>query len=361
MSSITRILIAAAATACFVDAISARQAAPANQDPLQALRAKDTFSDADRTELRKWVDDRFAVIQGDDPVAGGRAVAEVAAANTGGSAFRRELANVCIQMAGKSYKTVEIIPATQLLSLLNRINDAQAYPVFIEALADDRLGVRYSATAGLRNLRARLSVAGSKHVTEPLAALREAGLKESSKHTLRAIYNAMNFHELPNPPETKANVEALLALLSSRADQYMAGRVRAYGADADGLRVTGAFGASDMTPEQRKQFTIVVGKMLRYAVRIYTTAIKQDDGVVLPPSTSRQDTELLIREAEKQLAALLSPPASKKPDITRWMRKVDQVRMKIEFNKWGDLVKEATDFEIFQDAEPTTKPADGGP
>ena len=69
----------------------------------------------------------------------------------------------------------------------------------------------------------------------------------------------------------------------------------------------------------------------------------------------------MIREAEKQLAALLSPPASKKPDITRWMRKVDQVRMKIEFNKWGDLVKEATDFEIFQDAEPTTKPADGGP
>ena len=363
MSSIARILLAAAVVVCLVEAAVARQGTPPSaqpQDPLQALRAKDTFNDADRDALQKWLNDRFAVIQGDDHVAAGKAVQELAAANTGGSAFMRAFADACIQSVGKSYKNVEIIPALQLLAALNLINDVEAYAVFIEALSDERTGVRYTAAAGLRNLRARLSVAGGKYVNEPLASLREAGLRETSKLTLRAIYKALNFRDLPNPPEIKANAEALLTLLSSRAEQYMAGRVRAYGADDLGLRVAGTFSAADMTPEQRKQFIIIVGKMLRYTVRLYTTAAKTDDGVMLPPATARQDTELLIREAERQLKALLSPPAGKAPGITTWMQKVDQFRMKIEFNKWGELVKQATDFEIFQDGDASSQPSGGG-
>jgi hypothetical protein len=114
---------------------------------------------------------------------------------------------------------------------------------------------------------------------------------------------------------------------------------------------------SRMGPAQRDQFAAILGKMMRQAVRLYAAAPSNDDGVQLPAGTPREETELLIREAEEQLAALLTPPADQRPKVTDKMEKLEQVNMKIEFNLWGKLLETAVGQKIYLDpAEATTQP-----
>jgi hypothetical protein len=325
-------------------------------DPLQAQRTKDVLDENDRNAIRQWLDQRVAVITGQDAVAADQAVRDLASNGARGSAALRQAYTLAVKQAvGRTYKQAELVPAVRMLAVLNMLNDPELASVFVEALSDERPPVRCEAAVGLRNLRARLAAAGSP-ITAVLSALRDAGIKESSRPTLGAIYQAMNFGELPSPPEPQATIDALLALLGSRAEHYVSGKVRAYGADTAGLRALGAM-RSRMGPAQRDQFAAILGKMMRQAVRLYAAAPSNDDGVQLPAGTPREETELLIREAEEQLAALLTPPADQRPKVTDKMEKLEQVNMKIEFNLWGKLLETAVGQKIYLDpAEATTQP-----
>lgn len=344
-------------TALSAAATAAQEAAA--PDALAAIRTKEGLTDADRDAIRVWVEERVAQARGSDGTAASQAVRDLRAADAGSEAFRRALGEALKQSVGRAYRGSEPGPAARLLIVLGLYNQPETCDLFIEALSDDRPPVRCAAAIALRNLRARLAMVGGRAVADTLAALREAALRETSAETLRALYQAMNFAELPSPPDPQANVDALVALLEARSEQYVSGRVRAYGADDTGLAILYALRAR-LSERQRQQVIVLAGRMLRYAIGLYISAAKGPDGVILPASTPREQTELLIREAERLLRELLAPPADRTPRIVEGMQKVNTTTMQIEFNKWGELVKAATGVEIFLDAAASQPAGDGG-
>ncbi len=330
-------------------------------DPFQAQRAKEVLDENDRNAIRQWIDQRVAAISGEDAAAADQAVRDLSSnAASGSVAFKQAYVLAARQAVSRAYKQAKLVPAVRMLAALNKINDPELAPVFVEALSDERPPIRCEAAVALRNLRSKLTAVGGGMVGTALSALRDAAMKESSRPTLVSMYQAMNFGELPNPPDPQGALDALLSVLSSRAEQYASGNVRAYGADTAGLRAVGAL-RTRLGASQRDQFAGILGKMMRHAVRLYTAAPKNDEtGVQLPPGTPRDETELLIREAEEQLAALLSPPADQRPRVTNEMEQLNQVRMKTQFNEWGKLLESATGQKFSLDTgEAATQPAEG--
>ncbi len=159
-----------------------------------------------------------------------------------------------------------------------------------------------AAVLGLRNLRTKLVQAGGDVWTKVLTALKDAGKQEKSRDTLRAVYAAMNFAELPSPPDPKPVAAALLELLDERAKQYAAGReVSAVGADDVGLTLAETL-AKSMDPDQRKRLTVAAATMLKHALEQYSgkkLAKVPDTAGTKPLIEERNSLERLILIGEK--------------------------------------------------------------
>lgn len=328
------------------------------QNWMSDLKSKDSINAEERRKLRQWIELQLVSVSGADLSGASQAINTLSATVTGTAtqAYREAYIAECKGAVAATYKSAEKAPAAQMISLLNRLDDATTYDVFITALKDPRPGVRMSAAVGLRNLREKLNLAGAKFLTDTLAALRVAGGRETSRIVLQTIYQAMNYPEATaQPVETKPIVEAVLGVLEMRAKQYAADKVRAEGAEVAGLKVGSAV-RPFMDEAQQKQFIVVAAEMLRYAVHVYVSGEKTEKGGIKLPMARRRDTELLIREAERVLREALQPPAG--VDISDVMRKANTTAMTIEFNKWAKLLEGAVNRKFELQAAPATD--DGG-
>lgn len=328
-------------------------------DPLADLRLKDALGDEERGKIGTWVDTQINAVQSGELAGSSAAITAVRESNRGSAAFREAYAGQVIRAVSAAYKGAKKADAARLITALNSLNEPMTYTVLVEALKSEDISVRYAAAAGLRNLRAKIAVAGGKYFAESLDAIRQAAANEPVRLILATLYDAMNYPEVaPSPPEPKSLVEALLSVLDARAQAYAAGAVKAEGAEVQGLKVASAM-RPFMNDADKKRFSAAAGRLLLHAVRRYVTAELGGDGVRLPPQL-RRDTELLVIEAEKGLKETLSP-AGGGPNVTKAMEKVNFTDMKIEFNKWSDLLKKSADVDLKLEVEPSaSQPGEGG-
>lgn len=347
-------------------------AAPA-QDVLNTLRAKNALSEEDRGTLRAWLSERMGVVNSDNPAGAAAAMSELRGAPAAGTpAFREAFVGLLTELTRESYKSARLEAAARLVSLLAALNEPATYGLLIEALKDDRAAVRTAAAVGLRNLRVKLAVLGGNAVSETMAALRAAGRREPSAPALRAIYQALNYADtvppIPNPPDVRANLAALLEILETRAAQHAARKVTAETADLAGLRALEPLRKS-LNDEERRRYIAVLATMLRYYVIAYTGELyRVKDKFSSPQAIERRNhAELLIEEAEAQLAALLGLARDRAPSITEAMKNIkddaDRVKMKVEMNKWSDLLQKAIGQRFSLDEEPgaaEAPPPEGG-
>lgn len=318
------------------------------QDPVAALRAKELLDDADRATLKTWIDERIAAVQGGAAGAAGDAAGQLRSGYDGSPAFKEAYVAAVVAAAGPLIRSAELGAATRLLAVLTTMNEPAVQPVLLAALKDARPAIRLVAAAGLRNLRVKLARAGGTYVTDTLTALRDAGRNENSAAVLKAIYQALDFAEaVPSPPDPPANIAAVLDVLGARAERYSAGEVTGPGAEVIGIRVGGGL-RSAMTDADKNRFTLAVATMLQHAVRRYVAGdpvlMLLDEKAGPDLLEQRNQIELLIEEAEKELTALLSP--AKPPELTQTMRRKEKTQgtgalIKIEMNKWADLLEKA--------------------
>lgn len=351
--------------ACAAPPLLAQDAPPAAEqpsDPLAVMRAKESLTDEERAQLRTWIDQRVAALAGEDAAAAAQAAGLLRTAFDGTAAFKEAYAGAAVAAIGPLIAGAELTPATRLIAVLSALNDTATAPVLRAALADGRASVRVVAAAGLRNLRARLAVAGGEAVSGVLSALRDAGKSETSAPVLRAIYAAMDFAgagaTLPDP---QVNVSAVLDLLVARAEQHEAGSAKALGAEVVGLKTAAAL-RGNLNEADQKRYTLAVATLLRYAVTRYVSG--EQPLVALDEKTAGRDSielrnnmELIIEEAEKELAALLKLEKDKTPDITSRIRKEARsasaaAPIKIEMDKWADLLEKAVGKRFHLEAAP---------
>ncbi|MBL8877578.1 MAG: hypothetical protein JNG88_00535 [Phycisphaerales bacterium] len=331
--------------------------------PLDALRTKTGLTDEDRAAIRNWVSPRTAALVSDSP---GNAFSELRGAATGASAdFRGAFATACIDQTRAAYKNASVRAASQLITLVHSIPDAPldaATALLFEALKDDRPSVRTAAATGLRDLRQRIATAGAAALSADLGALRDAAKRESADAVLKMIYHAMNFPDaIPNPPEPRANAQAILEVLDARAALYESGKSRTESADAAGLRAIGMPGPSGsaaliaaLDDAERKRLSIAAGKMLRHAVRRYVSGpqplIEVRAKTRNPQVADQRDrVELLIEESERLLGELLQlkpPPAA----FERIRRGRNATEIVIEVNKWADKLQETANVDVHVEA-----------
>jgi hypothetical protein len=340
------------------------QSPPTPRDVLTDLRAKPSLTEEDRGTIRAWIEERLvAVAEASESTE--RATAELRQApSEAGPAFREAYAGILTDAVRQRFRTAPAGGAARMIALLSALNEPQTHPVLLEAIRDERSGVRAAAAVGLRNLRAKLSGLGGAYVSDTFAALREAGRRESSAPVLRTIYQALDYPEtVPNPPDPRANVGALLDVLEARAELYASGSLTAEGAETTGLRAVMDF-RKLLTEDDRKRLLTCLGRMLRYAVARYANdrLYLVRDRVGSPAAIElRNNTELLIEECEALLAELLAP--AKAPSIAATLRNIksdsDRVNMKLEMNKWAELVERAVGQRFYMDESTDAEPPGG--
>jgi hypothetical protein len=335
---------------------AAAQQPPGQQDPVKQLQAKSVLTDEDQAALRGWVTQRVQVIAAAEAGNSGlsaTAVSELRAAYTGAEGFKQAFGAACVRAIGSAYKTAGRDSGARLIAILNTFDQVSAYQVLIEALSDKRVPVRSAAAIGLANLRQKLAGAGGSVLSESLAALREAGKRETSSLALQHIYRALDYTTLSSPPDPKANAVALLALLEARGRQYGTGSVKAEGADRAGLDLAGKL-AGQLSDEERRRLVVATAAMLRYGVSRYTSELYEVDDKTSSPlqAARRNQIELFITSAERLLVSLVNPPADR-PVVTKEMeeRAVDEkaTYMKIQMNRWGDLLQQTYQIDVHMD------------
>lgn len=323
------------------------------QEPtgLAALQGRETIGEQEQQQIRTFVSQQIGAIVGQDTAAATRATSSLRKAYDGTDAFKRALAEEAVSAIGSAYKKATLRSATQLLTALNTMRTPEAAPVCVDALSDDRVGVRSAGAIGLRMLRSELAAAGPDTIKQTLDSLVAAGKKEKSPEALSLIYAAMNYADLPNQPGADANTSALLDLLSARAKLYSAeSEVRAGGAEDQGLRIALEL-IDKMDDAQKTQLTRVVATMMRHAIQRYATGpMKLAD--IRGSQTSRQATALrngmerLIIVGEQILEKLLQP--GEPPRMAEHMRQLELAEMKTAWSAWVRLLqpKLNEDFSI---------------
>lgn len=333
----------------FVAAPQPLAAAQPAADPLAAIRDKETLTEEDRQAVREYVTQRIAAVTGSDAVGAARAGTELREPARGSARFQETFAQATLEAVRAALPNASPVAAAQMLAILNALNDPSAGPLFLEALRDtrdDRVGVRAAAVIGLRNLRPKLGRPGGPSINEVLTALREAGKREGSAVTLRNIYHAMNYVGVTGV-DASAVATALLDLLETRSQAYASGEIRGVGADAEGFRVAEGLRTS-LSEADRNRLTVIAARMLKYAVERYTLELYQVKDAS-PTAPERDAVEELIDVIEASLRSLLSPNPA--PNIGEQMRKGGdaRVQMKIEMNKWAELIEKATGQRFFLD------------
>ncbi|MEP0847842.1 MAG: hypothetical protein HRF50_13605 [Phycisphaerae bacterium] len=313
-------------------------AAPAS--PLDAVRAKTVLSDDDRTVVKSWVAERVDAVVGGS---GGEAFGQLRAALTGGSpAFREALVAAEIELIRPVIGAAPLAPGAQLVTLLANLDDLRTADVLIESLRDSRAAVRTAAAVGLTTLRKKIATEGGPLFGRAVEALREAGKKETSGETLKAIYRALNYAEAGNVPDPALQVSALLDLLGARSEQYGRSEIKGESADLAGLKLAAGLRAR-FNDEQRNRYVLALARILRYTVLRFSSELhKVQDRIAAPVAIAdRNNAELLISEVEAQLVDILKPTAA--PSIRDAMKGKDRAfNVKLELNRWADLLEPVT-------------------
>lgn len=331
-------------TAMLSASAAAQQNPPATPN-IQALQGKTVIDDADNTVIRGWVTDRANAL-----THGSRtAIGDLLRTNAGTPDFRQAYVAGCIQVLGSAYKNADQRAAAQMLTALGAFKEPAAYRVFVEALGDQRVSVRAAAARGLRILRKSIPQAGAAAFGEVLSALRDAGKKESAPVVLKLIFQAMNFREvLPNPPDPKLNAAAILDVLAARARQYADGSVKAVAADTPGLAAAAAVLAQYQDAD-RNRLIAATATMMRFALNRYADELHKVEDKKSGPLliAQRNQIELLIRQGETLLTALLSPGAGR-PDVFKQIGENKITEMKNQWAEWVKLLQAAvnTDFSL---------------
>lgn len=323
---------------------------PGQEDAIEQLQGKSVLTDEDQAALRAWVAQRVQTIATGEDAA--QAVKEWRESWKGTDSFKETFAAASIEAIGAAYKQAKRDSAARLIALLNTLNEVSAHPLLIEALGDERVPVRTAAVIGLRNLQAKLAGAGGTAFADCTAALSEAGKRETSPVTLQLIYRAIDYTALSSPPDPKVSAAALLELLAARGEQYGARGVKAEGADRPGLELAAKL-AGQLDEQGRQRLVVASAKMLHHAVTRYTSELhKIDDKTSSPLRIAlRNRIELFIAAAEALLTQSTNP--DQPPTVAKAMQEKEQaektVSMKIEMNKWGDLLQERFQLDVRMD------------
>ena len=313
-------------------------ATPAEPDDgLDALRAKDLLGDDDRAALRAWIGERIAMVIGDDVAGAQQAVAQLRQSARGGRGFTDAYVAATMESIGSAYKKAELVPASRLLIVLGELNDPRTFNTLLGALQDERTGVRAAAAVGLRKLQSKLDPAA---MNEMLAALRAAGEKETAPRTLDLIYRAMNLTEAPGLTERRASSTAIVDLLQQRLKSIENGRMRAEGGDLAALEALDPQ-RGNLDDATRRRYIAELGRLMHYCVCRYV----RDDPLsrVRDQSSSpdvvelRNNIEVTIREAERQLQTLVGAPEG--ANIAENMTRAKITEMAIAMNKWSEKLK----------------------
>lgn len=332
-----------------------RAQAPA--DPLDTLRTQAQLSDEDRNRIRTFVNDRLPGITGADERAAQEAVRELRAAYSGNDEFKRAYAAVCIDLFGPVVQQAELRPAVRALSLLTTFDTLAARPLFVRALTAEAVGVRAAAAVGLRTLRPRIAAGGGEEYLGTVAALKQAGLKERSRDTLRTIYGALDYSEVPNRPDLKPAATALIEVLDERARQYRAvDDPPALGADDAGLLAVEHLRGA-LSDDERQRLTIAAAVMVRRAITAYVTPPRKlmdvrDETTSAQALETRNAMERLVQAGERLLAVLLGQ--DRPPDVVGAMRSLDSAGMRLQWEQWTKLLSDRVnqDFALPAETEP---------
>lgn len=326
-------------------------AAQTPEGPLAALRAKTDLNDEDRTQIRIFVMERITAIITNQPGAAQTATDELRTAFTGTENYQRAYATLAVEAVGTAFGRAELVPATRLLAVLNTFNVVEAHTVFLEALRDERVGVRAAGAVGLRALRSRIAQAGGDTFQAVLAGLQQAGARERSRDTLRSIYGALNYAGIPGVANPRAAANAVLALLEARAAQYGQAEIPALGADDAGLRAARE-SLANFEDETRNRLIVVTGTLVRYAVDRYTGGepkladVRDGAAANRDQLEFRNAAERLVLIGEELLIELLKPNPA--PQVSENMRRLNTANMKIEWQKWSTALQTAVgrDFAL---------------
>lgn len=349
-----------------VAAGSLRAAAQAPQDALNAVRTRTEITEEDRTLIRQFITERVGPAVGADPAAAREAQRALRTAYVGSDAFKQAYAVACVEVLGAAYKKADVAAAAGLLTTLHTLNAVQTQAAFVEALQDDRVGVRAAAAVGLRGLRGALTKADPQVFAGVMAALKTAGAKEKSRDTLRTVYAALDYTDVAGAPDPRAGAEAIVSLLEERGKLYAAGReIAAFGADDVALGIVERLVRS-LTDDQRRRLIPVTATMMRFGIEEYTSPVRKlydvrDGSGNRTTVEHRNAVERLVLVGEAVLRGLLSPKEPV-PNVLESMKKLDTTQMKVQWAKWNDLLKTAVgqDFGLRDEEEPEAKPGDGG-
>lgn len=307
---------------------------------LEDLQAKGALSDEEQTRLTEWMTAHIRDIA-TGSAAAKQAAAELRKTYTGDNGFRQAYARAANELIRQSYGRAKLAPATQLIALLGSFNDMVAHPTLLEALKDERVGVRTAAAVGLVHMRGAIVQAGSNSVSATLTALVAAGKQETSAVALESMYRAMDYQSSTPAGDPQAVTRALLELLDGRAKAYAEGKPPAWGAETAAISLADRLRGS-LNDADKKRLTDDLGKILIAAGTRYTEQLitVKDDSASRVDIELRDTTEQLVMASEGLLAKLLTWSADK--TVVDHMRKLEKTDMKLKLKEWAKLLTGAT-------------------
>lgn len=334
---------------------------------IAVLETKPSLSEDEKTQLKAWIVERVDKIvnQSRDDHASTAAAATAAAdlrkeRPSATPGFREAYVSLCVEVMSPVYKGAKMVASAQLVTILAGLREMATSKVLLEALGHEQPAVRAAAASGLRGLRAKLAAAGAPVLNEALAALREAGRRESSQVALKAIYGAMNVREVvQSHPDPKRNATDLLDLLEARSEQYTSKKVKGEGAEVLGLAVMNGY-VSNLGDAEKDRLVIAAARMMLHAVQRYVDELSDVHDKTSAPLLveARNNAELLIEGCEKLLKELIKP-AAPAPDLTKELRASEKdegekrTKLRQEMAKWSQILSAKTNqkFELDEDGE----------
>ena len=338
---VRRNLVPLALAALFVLPLtSSGQALP---EAVAGLKTKNSLSADESNQLKTWLDESGRAVGGADVAAAAEAMRLMRSAADGGTpAYREALTKAILEVVRAGLTRAEADGAARLATLASLTDSAEASAVLAEALKDERPAVRAAAAFGLKRLRTRIGQAGGEFFSRTLARLVEAGKKETSRYTLEAIYQAMDYTQAAGAGNQRDVTKALLDVLEERAKAADSDRLPAEGGDLAAIRALGKQ-AKSLEPNPARQFGTILARFLRYNVQLYTVGggpgepplrtVKDDDSREM--ADRRNAAEQTIIECENILNTIHGPDPERA--ITPKMRAADFTGMKIGFESWARL------------------------
>ena len=141
-----------------------------------------------------------------------------------GDAFKAAFAETAAQAIADELRSAPDSVAARLVTLLYAFDDTGAVRLYVAALSDQRDAVRVAGASGIRRLLPKIAARGAADINATLTTLRDAGRSEKTTAGLECIYRAMDFTRVPNAPDPRATIAAVLELLQTRAALYEVGQ-----------------------------------------------------------------------------------------------------------------------------------------